>query len=198
MKILFVCSEGLPYSKTGGLADVVEALPKALREMGHEVAVLLPRYRGNKITSTLVSSVTHGARRQLRFPAIAEGQSRRRRPLFFRGRSGIFRSRATLRRQERRLSGQRGALRRIFARGDRIHEARLAAGRDSLPRLAIGARAGAAAHAACGRSRRAFAAGGFDDSQSRLPGLVPADGAAKDRAAGNSVHDRTRSNFTGR
>ena len=58
MKILFVASEGLPYSKTGGLADVVQALPKALVEMGHQVAVLLPRYRGNKVTSTLVSSVT--------------------------------------------------------------------------------------------------------------------------------------------
>ena len=43
MKILFVASEGLPYSKTGGLADVVEALPKALAQMGNEVAVLLPR-----------------------------------------------------------------------------------------------------------------------------------------------------------
>ena len=75
MKILFLSSEGLPYSKTGGLADVVQALPKALAEMGHEVAVLLPRYRGNKITSTLVSSVTVAMGEQLRFPAIAEGMA---------------------------------------------------------------------------------------------------------------------------
>ena len=75
MKILFVSSEGLPYSKTGGLADVVQALPKALAEMGHEVAVLLPRYRGNRITSTLVSSVTITMGDHLRFPAIAEGVS---------------------------------------------------------------------------------------------------------------------------
>lgn len=75
MKILFIASEGLPYSKSGGLADVVEALPKALVELGHEVAVLLPRYRGNKITSTLVSSVTVGLGDKLRFPAIAEGKS---------------------------------------------------------------------------------------------------------------------------
>jgi starch synthase len=73
VKILFLSSEGLPYSKTGGLADVVQALPKALAEMGHEVAVLLPRYRGNKIASTLVSSVTITMGDQLRFPAIAEG-----------------------------------------------------------------------------------------------------------------------------
>ncbi|MBZ5694997.1 MAG: glycogen synthase GlgA [Acidobacteriia bacterium] len=75
MKILFVSSEGLPYSKTGGLADVVEALPKALHGMGHEVAILLPRYHGNKITSTLVSSVTVALGDRLRFPAICEGPS---------------------------------------------------------------------------------------------------------------------------
>lgn len=75
MKILFVASEGLPYSKTGGLADVVEGLPRALREMGHQVAVLLPRYRGNKMVSTLVSSVTVTLGDRLRFPAIGEGAS---------------------------------------------------------------------------------------------------------------------------
>jgi starch synthase len=75
MKILFVASEGFPYSKTGGLADVIDALPKALREMGHEVVVLLPRYRDNKITSVVISSVTIALGDTLRFPAIVEGQS---------------------------------------------------------------------------------------------------------------------------
>jgi starch synthase len=75
MKVLFVSSEGLPYSKTGGLADVVEALPKALVETGHEVAVLLPRYRGNKVTTTVVASVTVPVAGGLRFPSIAEGQT---------------------------------------------------------------------------------------------------------------------------
>ena len=74
MKILFVASEGLPYSKTGGLADVVEGLPRALREMGHEVAVLLPKYRGNKAPSVLFSSVTIALGNRLRFPALAEGK----------------------------------------------------------------------------------------------------------------------------
>jgi len=73
VKILFVSSEGLPYSKTGGLADVVEALPAALLALGHEVAVLLPRYHGNKITSTLVSSVSTQLGDKMRFPAIGEG-----------------------------------------------------------------------------------------------------------------------------
>jgi starch synthase len=75
MKILFVAPEGLPYSKTGGLADVIEGLPRALRELGHQVAVVLPRYRGNKITSTLVSSVTVSLGDTLRFPALTEGPS---------------------------------------------------------------------------------------------------------------------------
>jgi starch synthase len=74
MKILFVASEGLPYSKTGGLADVIEGLPRALREMGHEIVVLLPRYRGNKASSVLVSSVTIALSNQLRFPAFVEGK----------------------------------------------------------------------------------------------------------------------------
>lgn len=75
MKILFVASEGLPYSKTGGLADVVEALPRALRSMGHEVAVLLPRYHGNKITATVLSSVTVAMGDLLRFPSICEAKA---------------------------------------------------------------------------------------------------------------------------
>jgi starch synthase len=69
-----VASEGLPYSKTGGLADVIEGLPKALRELGHEVAVLLPRYRGNKVNATLISSLTMTLGGRARFPAIAEGK----------------------------------------------------------------------------------------------------------------------------
>src|SRR5215469_10980025 len=74
MRILFVASEGLPFSKTGGLADVVEALPKALVAQGHEVAVVLPRYRGTEAAAELIPSLTisMGGTR-LRFPAIAEG-----------------------------------------------------------------------------------------------------------------------------
>jgi len=39
-----IASECVPYAKTGGLADVVGALPKALRELGHEVIVVMPKY----------------------------------------------------------------------------------------------------------------------------------------------------------
>jgi starch synthase len=74
LRILFVASEGLPFSKTGGLADVVEALPKALVAQGHECAVVLPRYRGTKATAVVMPSLTipMGGTR-LRFPAIADG-----------------------------------------------------------------------------------------------------------------------------
>lgn len=46
MRVLFVASECVPVAKTGGLADVVGALPKALREKGVDVRVLLPGYPG--------------------------------------------------------------------------------------------------------------------------------------------------------
>ena len=41
-----VASEAVPYAKTGGLADVIGALPRALARLGHDVDVMIPRYRG--------------------------------------------------------------------------------------------------------------------------------------------------------
>ena len=73
MKILFAASEGLPFSKTGGLADVIEALPKALAARGHEVAVLLPRYRDTRAVSVAVPSLTVPMGGAARFPKIADG-----------------------------------------------------------------------------------------------------------------------------
>ena len=45
MKILFASSEIVPLAKTGGLADVGNALPKALKSLGHEPMVFMPAYR---------------------------------------------------------------------------------------------------------------------------------------------------------
>ncbi|HTQ95940.1 MAG TPA: glycogen synthase GlgA [Candidatus Acidoferrum sp.] len=73
MRILFVASEALPYVKTGGLADVIEALPRALVKLGHEVAVFLPRYRGIKPSSINLPSMTIPQGTRLRFPAISNG-----------------------------------------------------------------------------------------------------------------------------
>jgi starch synthase len=43
-RILMISSEAAPLAKTGGLADVVGALPSALRPFGHDVAAVIPRY----------------------------------------------------------------------------------------------------------------------------------------------------------
>ncbi|HKZ16370.1 MAG TPA: glycogen synthase GlgA [Geobacteraceae bacterium] len=45
MKILFVASEVTPFAKTGGLADVTGSLPKILKEMEHDVRIIMPYYK---------------------------------------------------------------------------------------------------------------------------------------------------------
>ncbi len=45
MHILFATSEATPYSKTGGLADVCSALPKALSRLGRKVSIVTPLYK---------------------------------------------------------------------------------------------------------------------------------------------------------
>jgi starch synthase len=46
LKVLLVASECAPFAKTGGLADVAGALPKALRLRGIDARVVMPLYRG--------------------------------------------------------------------------------------------------------------------------------------------------------
>jgi len=46
MRVLMVCAEYAPFAKTGGLADMVAGLCRALAAAGHDVRVLLPAYRG--------------------------------------------------------------------------------------------------------------------------------------------------------
>jgi len=45
MKIVMCASEVVPFAKTGGLADVAGALPKALEENKQEVIIIMPRYK---------------------------------------------------------------------------------------------------------------------------------------------------------
>jgi starch synthase len=51
LNILLAATEVVPYAKTGGLADVAGALPKALAKLGHQVRVVMPRYNVEKIES---------------------------------------------------------------------------------------------------------------------------------------------------
>jgi starch synthase len=44
LDVLFVSSEVEPFAKTGGLADVSGALPKAIKNLEHEVRIMMPRY----------------------------------------------------------------------------------------------------------------------------------------------------------
>ena len=45
MKVLFAASEASPFIKTGGLGDVIGALPVALKELGVDARVIIPKYR---------------------------------------------------------------------------------------------------------------------------------------------------------
>lgn len=75
MRILYVTSEAVPFAKTGGLADVAGALPKYIRQLGHEAVVILPKYRGVQSKKILLPSVTIPLGGQLHFCAIHEAES---------------------------------------------------------------------------------------------------------------------------
>ena len=45
LNLLIAASEAIPYAKTGGLADVAGALPREFAKLGHDVILLVPRYR---------------------------------------------------------------------------------------------------------------------------------------------------------
>src|SRR6185436_967590 len=75
MHIAFVASECVPFSKTGGLADVVGALPRALAAAGHQISVFSPRYRLTRVPDerTVVQSITIPFDDRYRFCSIVEG-----------------------------------------------------------------------------------------------------------------------------
>ena len=58
MRVILAASEVFPYSKTGGLADVAGALPKALARSGCDVSVVTPRYTGAGGAGDVISRET--------------------------------------------------------------------------------------------------------------------------------------------
>jgi len=56
MKIWFAVSEAAPFAKTGGLADVAGSLPKALRKLGIDIRVVMPKY--SQIPQQYVNSMS--------------------------------------------------------------------------------------------------------------------------------------------
>ena len=75
MRIAFVASECVPFSKTGGFADVVGALPPALATLGHDVEVYLPKYRQTRLQNprTLLRSITVPFDDEYRFCSVLDG-----------------------------------------------------------------------------------------------------------------------------
>ncbi len=57
LRVLLISSEVEPFAKTGGLADVAGALPKALRALGHDARVAMPKYRDIERHSPLTTAV---------------------------------------------------------------------------------------------------------------------------------------------
>lgn len=79
MHIVFAASEAVPFAKTGGLADVIGALPRALAAAGHDVTVYLPHYRETRLTTaaTALRSLTIPFDDEYRFCSVVDGGKHR-------------------------------------------------------------------------------------------------------------------------
>jgi starch synthase len=78
MHIAFAASECVPFSKTGGLADVIGALPPALAALGHQVSVFLPRYKSTRLDhpKVIIPSITVPFDDRYRFCSVLDGGKR--------------------------------------------------------------------------------------------------------------------------
>ncbi len=75
MHIAFAASECVPFSKTGGLADVIGALPPALAYLGHKITVYLPLYKSTRLQNprTVIPSITVPFDDRYRFCSVVDG-----------------------------------------------------------------------------------------------------------------------------
>jgi len=100
LKVLFIGSECAPYAKVGGLGDVVGALPKALRKLGHDARIVIPLYasidRAKYGIKFLRSACIHMGNREEQWIGIFEAKLENQVPVWFVdcqryfGRPGIY------------------------------------------------------------------------------------------------------------
>lgn len=69
VRVLFVASECAPFVKTGGLADVIGAVPRALKPLGVDVRIVLPAYRS-------LSGLAAGGRSVMAFDELFGGPAK--------------------------------------------------------------------------------------------------------------------------
>jgi starch synthase len=109
LRVVHVAAEASPYAKTGGLGDVVAALPPALARAGVDVSVVIPGIaRASRGDLRPVGASRRACRRTSPRPRSPRRGGAR---ADVRGRRAGVRPARALRRRRARLSGQRGALR---------------------------------------------------------------------------------------
>ncbi len=114
LRILLMSSEATPYAKTGGLADVAGALPRALAALGHDVRLLMPKYRGVEARAGALTLAAGGIRVPLGDRVVEGGLFESRTPdgvtVYFLAHDHYYDRDDALRHRRRRLLGQLRAL----------------------------------------------------------------------------------------
>jgi starch synthase len=94
LKILFASPEVYPFAKTGGLGDVSSALPLALKQQGHDVRVILPKYRSvsqtKRSTQPMGLTVAVPIGPEVKHGELHEGRLNRTVPVYFVGQDDYF------------------------------------------------------------------------------------------------------------
>jgi starch synthase len=85
MRITFAASECVPFSKTGGLADVAGTLPRIMAAAGHEVSVFVPLYRQTHLSDAepVVNSITIPFDDHYRFCSLLNGNRKSKVQYYF-------------------------------------------------------------------------------------------------------------------
>jgi len=101
--VLMVTSEAVPFAKSGGLADAVSALSRAMRRLGHDVRIVMPRYAStpldglSRLPSVLSVPMGGAVERAVVYKGVLPGSDA---PVYlldhegFFGREGIYGSKA--------------------------------------------------------------------------------------------------------